>query len=787
MQNRTVELLAPAGNMDAVKAALSNGADAVYLGAASFGARSTAGFDEDGLRDAIRLCHLHNRKVHVTVNTLIKEQEFDAVIRTLQMLEKLHADAVLVQDLGLMAYIRQYFPCFDLHLSTQMTLHNAAGARFALEAGANRIVLARECSLDTIRAVARTGIDTEVFVHGALCVCVSGQCYLSSMIGGRSGNRGRCAQPCRMSYSLSGMTGSLLSPRDICTRNRLPELLEAGVASLKIEGRLKRSEYVAVVTDSYRRAIDAFYAGRFKTADEAEMCSLRQIFSRGEFTEGYAFSKQDAGIINTRSASQSGIPIGTVTDSIRKRDIYICSVRLSVDLHNLDGLQFENQSIIYSGPEVKKGNTAFVRMHAPCKPGTQVFRLQDEAQLSQARDTYSDKSMHTKLAIPFFAEVYAYPGKPFTLSVNAGGISVQADGSVCLRAESKALDTAMLQRCLSKTGNTFFELSGMLCHTDQAYLSAAEINTVRRNALEMLENAIIHRNECKVLTERAAPVKKSVMPSDRKPLVFAACHSASEAGELLSMGADKVIFYPADYRQTPLSKELSVLPQGCCVALPLVSDDETLATATALISQYRLLPVIQNISQLTVADAFHTFAASEGIPVYNTRTMHLLRENGCMYQMLSPELSLSDLESLPLTGENILQVYGRRRLMTLTHCPVRTVKGLDKNKASCTLCEQGKGCRGLSITDHMKASYPLIPYRTREGCRVNMMSSQPVNLIACGNRIGCLGCSVLLVFTDENNNERKQIIDAFRAALNGRSGVWTGKTPYTGRFIQGVE
>ena len=238
-----LENLAPAGNREALDRAAAAGADAVYLGYAAFSARAGAGnFDAPALREAVHFAHLHHIRVHVTVNTLIKDEELPGVLDVLRLLNEVGVDAVLVQDLGVMHLCRTCFPDLPVHASTQMALHNASGAAFCKKHGLTRVVLARECSLAEIRKAADVGLEVEVFGHGAQCVAVSGQCLFSSMIGGRSGNRGRCAQPCRLQYTYRGRTAAWLSPRDVCLRDHLPDLVKAGACSVKLEGRLKRPE-----------------------------------------------------------------------------------------------------------------------------------------------------------------------------------------------------------------------------------------------------------------------------------------------------------------------------------------------------------------------------------------------------------------------------------------------------------------------------------------------------------------------------------------------------------------
>lgn len=252
-----MENLAPAGNRASLEKAVAAGADAVYLGCSAFSARAGAGnFTEDELRNAVHYAHLHHVRVYVTVNTLIKDGELPAVYDLLAVLNSIPVDAVLIQDLGVLSMARTCFPSLPVHASTQMAIHNRTGVHWCAEQGMRCAVLARECSLNEIRLCCKENIRVETFGHGAQCVGVSGVCLFSSMAGDRSGNRGRCAQPCRMTYRYRGMKGAWLSPRDVCTRDDIPALLQAGVASLKIEGRLKRPEYVATVTASYRQAID---------------------------------------------------------------------------------------------------------------------------------------------------------------------------------------------------------------------------------------------------------------------------------------------------------------------------------------------------------------------------------------------------------------------------------------------------------------------------------------------------------------------------------------------------
>ena len=261
MMEKKVELLAPCGSYESFLAAVRAGADAVYLGGKAFGARAYAeNFSEEELISVIRQAHLFGVSVYLTVNTLVKEQEFSAVYEYILPLYEAGLDGAIVQDMGFFRFLRRNFPGLKLHASTQMTITGSYGAAFLKEMGCERIVPARELSLQEIKAIKRkVPIEIEVFVHGAMCYCYSGQCLMSSMIGGRSGNRGRCAQPCRLPYKTAGKEGYFLSLKDMNTLEHLPELIEAGVDSFKIEGRMKRPEYVAGVVSIYRKYIDKYY------------------------------------------------------------------------------------------------------------------------------------------------------------------------------------------------------------------------------------------------------------------------------------------------------------------------------------------------------------------------------------------------------------------------------------------------------------------------------------------------------------------------------------------------
>ena len=291
--NSRVEILAPAGSMESMMAAVQAGADAIYMGGSRFGARAYADNpEEDRFLEAIDYVHLHGCRLYMTVNTLVKEEELDQLYDFLKPYYERGLDAVIVQDLGVWKFIREHFPDLPIHASTQMTITGVHGARIAKKMGAKRVVPARELSLEEIQEIKDdTGLDMECFVHGALCYCYSGQCFMSSMLGGRSGNRGRCAGTCRLPFYLDGTKNTKnaypLSLKDLCTIEHLPEILDHGVDSLKIEGRMKGSRYVGEVTRIYRKYVDLYLSEKPYKVESEDLKILMEVFNRGGFTGGY--------------------------------------------------------------------------------------------------------------------------------------------------------------------------------------------------------------------------------------------------------------------------------------------------------------------------------------------------------------------------------------------------------------------------------------------------------------------------------------------------------------------
>lgn len=426
---KELELLAPAGSLKTLKAVIHAGADAVYLGGSMFGARAYANnFNEEELLEAIRFGHIHGRKIILAVNTLLKEYELGQLYDYLHPYYEAGLDAVIVQDMGVMEFIKTHFPNLPIHTSTQMTITNVDGARLLKEQGVERVVTAREMSLEEIQRIHdEVGVELESFIHGALCYCYSGQCLFSSIIGGRSGNRGRCAQPCRLSYEVlqgeKSLTGHhatpILSLKDMCTLPFLYELADHGVYSFKIEGRMKTPEYAAGVVSIYRKYMDSYLDGSRIPVEKKDIRALLELGNRGGFTNGYYYHHNDSDMLSGESASHNKSE-GVLQDNIRRE---------------------------YVDTELKEKIKGKLILNKEC------------------------------LA---------------KIEVQYGKIKVSYQGDMVLVAQNRPLTEEVVTEKITKTGNTPFVFEKLeVTMDDDIFMPVNQLNQLRRGALEALEEALL--------------------------------------------------------------------------------------------------------------------------------------------------------------------------------------------------------------------------------------------------------------------------------------------------------
>ncbi len=522
---RRIEILAPAGSYDGMRAAMNAGCDAVYIGGSSFGARAYADNPtEELLIQAIEEAHVRDKKLYLTVNTLLKEKELNSQLFT--FLEKFYErglDAVIVQDMGVLHFIHRNFPELPIHASTQMTLTMAQGANLLKEYGVTRLVTSRELSLKEIKTIRdNTTLEIETFVHGALCYCYSGQCLMSSMIGGRSGNRGRCAQPCRMPYQLfSGkerisapQEKYLLSPKDINTIALIPELIEAGIDSFKIEGRMKRPEYAAAVASLYRKYTDLYlehgkeyYADYLRTeACRKDIQKLQDVYNRGGFSEGYGKTYHGKSMMSLYRPNHSGVLVGEVT-AIRGGEV---TIALKEELHaqdileiryrEEDGYEFTVKDNHVAGETLttyvgrrqedrrEKREAGNENKPENIRIGNAVFRTKNTRLLEQLEADYLSKD--AKLGINGI--LYAKIDEPLTLTVSLQEFSYTSQQEKVQAAQKQPMTKEKLLAPIEKTGDTLYYFDRLTLETDEnVFVPVAWLNEIRREALEGLKQMVL--------------------------------------------------------------------------------------------------------------------------------------------------------------------------------------------------------------------------------------------------------------------------------------------------------
>ena len=763
------ELLAPAGQWEALIAAVQNGADAVYLGGKTLNARRGASnFDGDELIKAADYLHERGKKLYVTVNTLLKQNEFSDLEKTARELAACHADAAIVQDLGVCEALSQMVPGLRLHASTQMAVCNAQGAEYLKTRGFERVVLAREMDLDEIRLCADAGIETEVFCHGALCVACSGQCLFSSMIGGRSGNRGMCAQPCRMEYALHGamnVSGYLLSPRDLMSAGYLNKLCDANVSSLKIEGRLKRPEYVAVVTGIYRKLLDG---EPFTAKDEK---ALKQIFNRGGFTRGYAEGICDGDFISASRPSHWGIKAGSSLDGR--------TVRLTETVAADDALALR----VPGGEEIPlrlEGESGQTLKNPAGKAG-EVYLMSSAAQLSAARASYAKEKPFVALS----ARLYAQIGQKLRLSLSDGPREAETTGAVVEKASSKPFDEKRIREQLQKTGGTCYAVEDVLIKADKdAFVAVSEINKLRREALEAIGKQRAHDFAGASGETRAYTLPLFETNRRAVPRITVQSANAALLRRCLEAGADDAVFYPSDLRPEALK---SADIDGMFLHLPPVCHTRDLQRLSefARDNERKLKGVyITNIGQLGCQWPGERRFGFE-MNMTNSAALHF---PGITDSIYTPSLELTASEITLMGGARELIVYGSVPLMHLRHCPLNAARKGGAH-AACRACDgarQGQRLNDCALRDRTNADFPLRRTASEEGCVIDLLNSVPMDL---SGRIAQLPACVSwrLLFSDETEEEALRITRRYLRLARSRQSEPPEEKFTTGHYFRAVE
>ena len=766
-----VELLAPAGSREALTAAVESGANAVYLAGKSFGARAYAdNFDREELKEAIRYAHLRGVAIYVTVNTLVDQNEAEDLADYLRFLYEAGVEAIIIQDLGAVYLAQKILPELPLHASTQMTVTNLPAAKFLEKQGFKTVVLAREVSLDDIKTISEgTSALIETFIHGALCVCYSGQCLMSGMIGGRSGNRGRCAQPCRLPYQLVDDKGNnvlegkdvgqyLLSPRDFCTIDKLPEIVKAGARSLKIEGRMKRPEYVAVVVDAYRKSLDSIRDDIRYAVDEALKKDLTQIFNR-DFTTAYLEKKPGKTMMSDRRPNNRGVRVGRVVayDAKKKLVTMRLDERMQVgdiiDIWVKVGGRVNTtiQAMTINGKEVasaEKGAEVTFTVPSHVRVSDRAFKVYDAALMERAKTFYAGGAPVRRVGVA--AEVFVSEGQPLTLTLRDadGNMGVGQTDFLAEAARKRPLSAETVQKQLERLGTTMFALDSLDFECEgELMVPVSELNEVRRRAVAQLEEARLAPYMRESAPYRTLP-KLSRNDKETKPLLTVHTDTIEKVETAYKNGADVVLFggenfshktiTHSDYEEAlrlarAYNKKIIFATPRIAKQWQMKAIEEELRLFNQLggdgvsVGNLGVMALAQEISELPIHADF-------SLNIYNAYAVDYLKEQGISSVTLSPELNFGQVERLvrraTLPTECI--VHGHLPLMVSEYCVLGSFLG-DIDKKPCSqVCTKQK----YYLQDRMSERFPIA---TDQFCRMHILNTKELSMLPHVERFGEIG------------------------------------------------
>ena len=839
----TMELLAPAGGEEPFRAALAAGADAIYCGVGNdFNARRGASnFTYDAFEQACRAAHLAGTRVYVTINVVVRDEEMDRALALVRSAALRGADAFIIQDWGLFEAIRRTWPELELHVSTQANVHDARGVRWARERGAHRVTLSRELSLPEISRIAKEGVELEVFGHGALCFCYSGVCLMSSMVGGRSANRGLCAQPCRLLYQLVDEQGRDISapgrtrplcPKDACTASDVAALMEAGVGSLKVEGRMKAPDYVWSVVGAYREQIDSVLAAPGSASAElggtpvpdAVARRLKRAFNR-DFTDAYLWGSADDEMMSYERSNNRGELVGEVLSSsggqVQRRDgrgnlhkdprqdkhSARCTVIVRVnepvgagDLLELRPVDDPNAFLTATVPQdVEAGGTVECRVARPMPKGCPVRVIRSKAAHDGSAAALS-REVPRRRAVD--VRVVARLGEPFAVELTCVDGPVlpdgtlpraQAQGFVVEAARTKAVAVDDLIEHVGRMGSTPFEPRSFDVELDEGGgVACSAAHTAPAAACEALEPAILEPYAARAATLAPVPGQSSAriastlvsapdptpcLPADAEVCVIAPTPEVAAAA--VAAGATRV------YAQTDALDTLEGWPAGTVPILDEVCrepDHERLdrwVRAGAPVA-------IGNVSELALAARLGAKPEVRGcIPVHNEACLAVLESAGVAGVWLSPELTLGEVchlasrASVPVG----LVVSGRPRVMTSEHCVLKVADACVHDCARCGLRR-----RRLSLRDR---DGRLLPVRTDLHARSRIYDAVPLDLTPQVGELMSAGVSRLavdatLLDVSEAAAAVERLVRAIAAVAAGRKPADRERHASSGHLFWGI-
>ncbi len=820
------ELLAPAGSFDSLKASIQAGCDAVYLGGELFGARAQAkNLSMDDLLYAIDYVHRYDKKLYLTVNTLLKEAELrDSLAAFLQPVYRQGLDAVIVQDTGVLRFISEIFPELPVHLSTQMTINTADAANFYMNSSAGknitRFVPSRELSLAELAEMKKkTPLEMEVFIHGALCYCYSGQCLMSSMIGGRSGNRGRCAQPCRMAYQCETVSGRrvkaagdyLLSPKDICTLELIPDLMAIGIDSFKIEGRMKRFEYAAGVTSVYREVIDRCmelgldgyreYCANHPQDLMKEQKKLMELYNRGGFSQGYIKEKQGSEMMSMVRPNHNGIKVGTV-QSITGISAEIL-LEEAVSWQDVLEIRNDDENALYEftvGNGAKEGQLYItnVKPKSGVMQGQSVYRTKNDALLKDIEEKYSN----SEKKLPIKGHVIAITGRPIRLTLHYNDSTCVVDGDVLQEAQNRPVTEEDIQKQMYKTKDSPFEFELLeITLEGSGFIPVSKLNELRRNGLDKLEKTIVER-----FRREDWPLQKSVKPDqytkdsryDEEYQSYAAdCPlpgflvRISSQEQLLPViensFTDIVVLDISDMtldQAVAMAAACAENKKRCYLGMPRILRENGMQVIrqyeTLLLSDMIDGVMLRNTEEVAYIESLNwkkTIILDSMLYVTNKQSKRFWYENGSFLLTASLELNNDELQELGCE-DLILQIYGRIPLMVSAQC-------LNHNTIG---CRGGKDGEEVMLTDRMGKHFPVKTYC--RGCYSVLYNSENYSLLSHKDEVMNLHPKQLFLdFVFESKEEVQMTLSMASDAYFEDSQNKSRKTGWTtkGHFHRGVQ
>ncbi|MFI3170975.1 MAG: DUF3656 domain-containing protein [Eubacteriales bacterium] len=688
---KRVEILSPAGSFDCLVAALKSGADAIYVGGDRFGARANANnFTLEELKKAIDLVHLHGKQLYLTVNTLLKESEIQEQLY--EYLEPLYIhgiDAVIVQDLGVLQFVKAFFPDLPIHASTQMTVTSALGARFLEDLGVERVVTSRELMLGEVKEIAEsTKLEIESFVHGALCYSYSGQCLYSSMIGGRSGNRGQCAQPCRLPYKVDGETEYYMSLKDICTLYEIPDLIEAGVFSFKIEGRMKKPEYVASVTAMYRKYVDLYLEkgkANYKVAEQ-DVDILRDIFNRGDFHSGYWKQYNGKEMITTGKPSHTGVPSIQVQDQMG-RQVFGKALRT---LNKGDIIEITENGDNYTLGQAYQCNEKIqlsLRKGVILKKGTVLYRTRNQ-ELIQGIEKELDSN---KLQEVMTGTLVLVAGCKAALHLQMGMHFVSIEGEVVQTATTQPASKEKIAQQIRKTGNTPFQFQSIeIVMDDNIFVPTQQLNQLRRDGIAVLERTIVDsfRRELKV-EELVSPLERtscSIIGGEIPCVAYVETLEQLEEVEqsgifssiYLDCNAIRKIWENQEYKT--IVSRIKGHGKKVYIVMPHIFRDETASVFKGKLKEFFAIPfdgiMIRNLESyqfLKEENYKGEIHLDHHVYTYNSWSMEFWERLGISKNTHALELTAKEINQLSQRNSGLV-VYGYTPNMISAQCVQKTAK-----------------------------------------------------------------------------------------------------------------